>query len=338
MSRQSSNHTPINFDNLLSRYQQKVATIGKNVGGSKMSSNIPNILLVIGVVAFVGAFTFSINQTQTSTNTRADAANGQSRPDEFYIANATSPFRTTTQYPKSYNGKTIPSSVYSEGESKYSFVSNKQKQKTYIIDRVGKYYMYTDLLTEKGIQVEAVPSNVTFDLIEKKVPELEKKVRTELVDNVDFTFIKAWTTTDQNDFKTQLRAKYGGDDLTSAADEKLTMYKERLQNGEPIETVLLASNVDQELLMLNNNEENLKITNYVRDDNFVKDMQNMRVNDPGFNTFIFGQNANEVSEIYDIGDDTKKIRKILIYATLVEKNEYPSLLEIYQRKNNLFSF
>lgn len=337
MSRQYTNHTPIDFDNLLNKYQKKIATIGKNVSGSRVSSNIPNILLVIGVVAFVGAFTFSINQTQTSTNTRASAANGPKPSKEMYIANISSPLKTISQYPKSYNGTEIPQSIYSEGEKKYNQLADKQLVKTYIIDQVGKYYVYMHLLGEKNLLTETPVQNPTFDLIEQKVPELEEIARKELVDNIDFSYIKAWSVLDFNNHKSEIQSQFGGQNKAKA-EEIITQYQEALKNGESIENILEQSNQNTDLDLLNNNELNRTIQNYIRDDNFVRNRINLKATDNNFHNFLFGQNINEVSEIYEVGDENKKYLYLIVYPTQIKQGDYKSILELFQQKSSLFSF
>ncbi len=336
MSRQFSNHTPIDFDNLLNKYQKRIATIGKNVSGSRMSSNIPNIFLVIGVVAFVGAFTFSINQTQTSTNTRASATNGPKAPKQMYIANAASPLRTLTQYPKTYKGTAIPQTIFSEGEKKYTELPDKKMVKTYIIDQVGKYYVYMDLLGEKNLLTETPTQNPTFDIIEKKVPEMEKIARSELVDNIDFTYIKAWSVLDFNNHKTEIQSKFAGQNKEKA-EEIITQYQNDLKNGESIESVIVRANQNTDLDLLNNNELNQDVQNYIRDDNLIRNRMNLKVTDNNFHNFLFGQNTNEVSEIYEVGDENKKYMYMIVYPSQIKQGEYKSLLELFQQKSSLFS-
>ena len=54
-----------------------------------------------------------------------------------------------SEYPKSYNGQIIPEELYLEIKNHY--LVNTKARKNYVIDKIGRYYIYQDVLTENGL-------------------------------------------------------------------------------------------------------------------------------------------------------------------------------------------
>lgn len=332
-----NNHTPLNVNNLFDRYTKpQFASLGKNQA-EQTHSNLPNLFLVFAVLLFVGAFSFNLTQSQTSTNTRASAlqtANKTSATLNARIAGFTN-LEELKEYPTQYKGQTIPSSIFTDGEKKYENVTNKNNVKSYLIETVAKYYIYNDVLTEKGIINNNQSSEPTFAIIEDKIELLEKQVKENVVSSIDFAFIKAMQVTDNNDFRNQIESTYGSN-LNNKANELVTKYREMLINGESIDTVLAAVKTDKELNLINNNEINTKILHYSRDDDFIRNNQNLKFKDNNFHNFLFSQTENQVSEVYEMGDSQKKYLYMIVYPLKVRQNEVETLNELYKQKLDLF--
>lgn len=328
-----NNHTPLNINNLFDRYAKpKFATLGRNTGPAS-SSNIPNIFLMVAVLTFSISFAYSINKTQTSTNTRAS---GIQTTNFAKLSMATAAFNqahTRTTYPTKYNNESIPSSIFTEGEQKYSDVSDKNLVKKYLIQTVAKYYIYSDILQQKSL-ITPNSQPVTLALVEEKVPELEKLVRKNAISNIDFVYIKAWQDFEKHDTKNTIQSKFGPQ-AKEKAIEKLNEYKSKLESGENIDTVLEQANNDADLAILNNNENNRKILEYIRDDNFVRNKQNLKIQDNNFNNFLFEQSEGKVSEVYEIGDTNKKVMAIIVYPLRKADQDFASINELIQSKLTL---
>ena len=321
-----SNHTPLNLNNLFDRYSKpQIATLGKNKAGA-MSSNVPNIFLVFSVLLFVGAFSFSLYQTQTSTNTRA------SEQQEIPIGHRTVtklPFDSFTSYPTSYNGEEIPQSIYTSGEEAYSYVTNKNETKKYIIDRVARYYVFTEILAEKGLYTKPDMSTMDFTRLEAEIPEMEDQIKNNLITTSEWGFIKArFALTPNEDL-----IKNNFPDMKAKAQEKVNEYKSKMeQNPSGIEDLISNSNADSDLMTLNNAEQNEYKRNYQAD-------QQAFFSDDQFHEFLYSVEPGKVSEVYTLKNaKDMPYAYLVVYMNNLEKKEYSTIDEALNAKKNLFNF
>ncbi len=333
------NNTPLNLNHLFDSYTKpKSVSTGKNTGETS-TSNLPNLFLVLSVLLFVGAFSFSLTRTQTSTDTRASTQmSGNALAGRLAAKVAGySALEQLSSYPTSFNGERIPQELYVSAEKTYQNLPDQKIVKTYITETVAKFYLFRKALNDKN-----VPTNVSndppedFNLVEKAVPELEKKVKENVIDSIDFAYIKGNLSIDHNDNKDKIKNEFGNT-LQDKVNEKITQYQNLLKETPDYESVLTQANSDSELKLINNYEPNSVIKNYIKDDDFIRNNLNFKFKDNGFHNFLFSQTQNQVSEIYQMGDENKKYLNMVVLPIALRDNQYDSFNEFYQANLNLFN-
>lgn len=322
-----NNHTPLNVNNLFDRYTKpQFASLGKNQA-EQTHSNLPNLFLVFAVLLFVGAFSFNLTQSQTSTNTRASAI---SNHVPNYSDLETSPFNKVTNYPKQFNGQDIPTSIYTEAEEKYKNISSNKEVKTYILDQVHKYFIYKTVL---GQTVET--TSLTFNIIEQEIPKLEKQILTSHVTSTDFRYIYA--TFDDLPLDKEVLKKYSDkNQIKTAALEIIQKYKSKFNSEDP-QIVVSQAELDKDLILLNNDADFIDIRNYTKDSNLLEKI-NLMDNKEKFNEFIFSQQVNTASDPYTLTFNGKAYAYLIVYPISMNTNQYNSLSDLFKQTKDQFSY
>lgn len=329
----SHNYTDLN--STLSPTTDKVVSLSPSTEGAscasslnnKKLSKLSNLAILVGVIALVGAFAFTITRSQQTTGSRASIGtlvNADSATIPQSLA-----FMTVTvkNYPKTYNGKTIPQSIYNEANESYKGVEQ-QKLKNYVINRVVLYYIMRDVLKENEIPFTDIGDNPTFSQIESALPDLKKEVDENLLSSADFAFIKAYHNYFNND--QQAREKFG-DNIQPKAMEIITNYRdELLKNRDNPQIVIDKANSDADLSLLTNGEQAKYITNYFADLNNVAD-QGEYIYDEEFDDLLFQMREGDVSPVIGLNSQSPYMY-VVVYPTKISIKKYQSLKDIVSQR------
>lgn len=136
--------------------------------GSKHTAKLASLSILFAIMVVFGSVAYVSNNRQTSS-TRASSEN------LFGPASISSEEKaltsSVTEFPKTYKGRAIPESLFTEGNQKYIAIPAVER-KAYIINRIVLYYIYDDVLTTNSIAHTKITPPVTFDGIEAAVPSL----------------------------------------------------------------------------------------------------------------------------------------------------------------------
>ncbi|MEI6532690.1 MAG: hypothetical protein WCO06_02530 [Candidatus Roizmanbacteria bacterium] len=241
------------------------------------------------------------------------------------LSNNTVSTQTQSKYkklPKSFKGTPIPTSIYDRAYNKWWQIEDKKKE-TYVTDTIKKYYTYREILKSNNVPISQYPENPTFDEIEADWYKMQQYAQKELVSSTDFLYIIA--RYQGSSTRNEASAKFG--DLKIKAKELIEKYRTLLDKpAVNVYYVMNLANTDKDLILINNNWKSEYIKNYTAD-------QKKFYTDTGFHSFLFSQEENKVSKIYEIEDEKPfgKFAYLIIYPTRINNRVYMTLEEAYNK-------
>ncbi len=292
-----------------------------------------NIFLVLGVVVFVASLAFAITRTPETTGSRASTDTLD--PSQLAEMPESTAFLTKTieNYPRSYNGVTIPASLYTEADRKL-FTVQEDRRKKYIINRVTLYYVMRDVLKAHEVNFTDPGESPSFEQLENSLPAMKQAVDQNLLSIADFALVKAYSLTFRNDDRA--RAKFG-EDLRPKARELIEKYRSQMEaNPSDLETVVNAANRDADLQLLTNGETVEYFKDYFADLNNVPEQDNY-IYDEEFDDILFSLTPNQVSPVLTLNSQAEYLY-FVVYPTRIEKKEYQSLKDIVAEKLSLIGY
>ncbi len=292
-----------------------------------------NILLVFGVVLFVASLAFAI--TRTPETTGSQASTDTLDPSQLADMPESTAFLTKVveNYPRSYNGVAIPSSLYTQAD-RALFTVQEEKRKKYIINRVTLYYVMRDVLNANSITFSDPGEAPSFQELENALPAMKQAVDQNLLSIADFAIVKAYSLTFRNDDKA--RAKFG-EDLRPKAQELVEKYRSQMEsNPSELDSIVEAANKDADLQLLTNGEQVEYFRNYFADLNNVPEQDNY-IYDEEFDDILFSLTPNQVSPVLTLNSQAEYLY-FVIYPTRIDIKQYQSLKDIIAEKLSLIGF
>lgn len=292
---------------------------------------LSNLVLLVGVIALVGSLAFAITRTQQTTGSRASTDTLE--PSKLANITESTAFmtRTVTSFPKSYNNKPIPQTIYNEANVTY-FTVDTEKRNRYIINRVTLYYIMRDALKENNVSFTDPGETPTFTQIEEALPAMKQTLDSNLLSTADFAFVKAYFTSFNND--AAARAKFGAN-LEPKARELVEKYGQQF-NGNNLEQIVENANNDPELQLLTNAEKAMYFKGYFADLNNVPEQDNY-IYDEEFDDIIFTLPVNQASPLIGL-NSLSPYMYIIIYPTKIDIKKYKSLKDIVAQKLPLIGY
>lgn len=300
-------------------------------------SKLINLFLLFSFIVFVGAITFAIQRTTTSTNTRASSdgipKEVKSSSSHLPITDAEYSYtREFTKVPKQFKGEKIPDVYLSDALKMYDKVPKEEVEK-YVANRVILYYSIKQALQDTNISFTET-SNAGFWHIEQRVPELRALARKNILSKADFALIKAQYRANTN--QEEVNVSFGSD-AEVIAKQKIEEYQKKIsENPTKYEVILHEANTDEQMIILNNKEKNTVFYNYTSDDNDIPIQENY-IFDPEFDDILFSQTPGQTSPVLQLNSQVPYIY-FVIYPIKIEEKKYRSTLDIVQSYIKDFTF
>ena len=268
-----------------------------------------NFLMVLSVSAFLLSASYYVQQTQFSSSSRAAGP----RPSQTPLGDV---------FPKYYKDEVVPKNIITDLVQSAKAKDVKFPQ-TYAKERITKYYIYKDVLTENNIPLP------TKDNIDDYIDQMEDLIKQYLLSKADFAFVMARFKDQPN--VPELTEKYG--DLEERAKAIMDTYTGLFNDPtySPSQ-VVDAANKDEQLIAMNLGEENRYIEDYGV-------TQTVLIDDPTFQDFLFKQKEGEVSSPYLLKTTTgNPFAYVIVYPTSMTVRKFNSLNTIISEKYPYFKY
>lgn len=301
--------------------------------------NVVNLFLICAVLLFVASLVYSLRTNTATTDTQASDI--QTTPILTITpppsnANEEPPFlvQQLQEYPVSYDGQSIPDSLYEEIQTAYTD-SDPKKVQEYTVQLVGQYYILNDVLQQNEIYSSAAAqldeNGMTYQGLVTAVPELISLAEDNLVSTIDYAIVIARVAGPNVEHSTRVRERFSEDEIRIEAETLINTYQQRFTE-EPTnyETIIEEANQDEELVFLS--LDNFSLIN--RDQTIEDDLF---FTDPSFNDFLFTLTEGDVSDLRVIRDGDIEIAYVTVFPIQINATEYDSLEEIYQQNISLFN-
>ncbi|OGK52406.1 hypothetical protein A2966_01925 [Candidatus Roizmanbacteria bacterium RIFCSPLOWO2_01_FULL_41_22] len=178
---ESNNFTPLKGQDSPTIYVSKNANF-QTVSSDSRSNLITTILLVVAVICLIFSISYSMINSQITKNSKASTI--QPQPTLRVIKIESPLIAAISEYPKSYNGQIIPEELYLEIKNHY--LVNTKARKNYVIDKIGRYYIYQDVLTENSLYFVESEETGEFARLLADEKTMEKIIIDKLVTHGDF--------------------------------------------------------------------------------------------------------------------------------------------------------
>lgn len=295
-----------------------------------------NIFLLFSFIVFVGAITFAIQRTTTSTNTRAssdglptEVKSGSILPIAAEELSYTQGF---SKVPKQFKGEEVPA-VYLEDALKMYSQLPKEEVERYAANRVIMYYSLKQALQDTNISFTET-ANAGFWDIEQRVKELQTTVRKNILSVADYALLKAQYRANAN--LEEVKAAFGSD-AEPVARQKIEEYQKKLaEDPSNFEVILHQANTDEQMMILNNKEKNKVFRGYTADNNDIPIQENY-IFDAEFDDILFSQVAGQTSPVLQLNSQVPYVY-FVIYPIKIEEKKYRSSSEIVQSYIKDFTF
>ncbi len=268
-----------------------------------------NFLMVFSLSAFLLSASYYVQQTQFSSSSRAAAP----RPTQMPLGDV---------FPKAYKDEVVPANIINDLVQTAKTKDIKFPQ-TYAKERIIKYYIYKDVLTESNIPL---PNK---DNIDDYIDEMEDLINQYLISKADFAYVMA-RFKDQHNID-QLTEKYGN--LEERAKIIMATYAGLFNDSSYSPSqVVEAANKDEQLIAMNMGEENRYIEDYGGN-------QSVLVDDPTFQDFLFKQKEGAVSPSY-ILKSTMGIpfAYVIVYPSSIKVKKFNSFNTVISEKYPYFKY
>ena len=279
------------------------------------TSKYLNLFLSASFILLVISLTILVGKSQFANSSKAAGIDFNPATKTF---SGHSPVSALSYFPKKYNNVAIPQKIYEEGAGKIGGAVD-EKTREYINDRVVRYFVYKNILSQP-----IDTSNLTFNMITNELQntDLENKVQEQLVTSIDFAYIKARFDFGVNKDKAQAAFP----DLKNKATEEIKKYRQQLENAnndvDSIVKVVLASNTDADMQLINNHEENKFFIKYHPDNKVF-------VADTGFDNFVLQQPLHTVSKTYTVKlEDGTPAQYVIVYIFKTDRKQYNNIDEL----------
>ena len=273
--------------------------------------NIIDLFLFVSITCCIVSFGYSVQKNIFQKNSKASTDTQSIAP----IYNSIT--KVVTKLPIAYKGIEIPPNIIDEAKKEFPNIDKSERDKTYLIDKISRYYIYADALKEAGENVSYVNS---FEDLKKQVFVLEYKVDKLLVKNMTFAYVLAQTVGPTIEHSNLVRQKYTDQNaINQKAIEILEKYRKKLiDNPNDYENILEEALKDEDLMFLNaNNKNSISVRNNYRINDLLFPFEKDRINN-----LIFTQKLNIVSEVLPInnksGNDSIIGYMIIMPISIVE--------------------
>lgn len=268
-----------------------------------------NFLMVFSISAFLLSASYYVQQTQFSSSSRASTP----RPTQMPLGDV---------FPKAYKDEVVPANIINDLIQSAKSKDIKFPQ-TYAKERITKYYIYKDVLSENNIPL---PNN---EKIDDYIDEMEDLIKQHLLSKADFAYVMA-RFKNQPDIE-QLTEKYGNleDRAKTIMDTYTSLFNDPSYSPEQ---VVEAANTDEQLIAMNLGEENRFIKNYGEN-------QTVIIDDPTFHDFIFSQKEGSVSSAHVLKTGSgSPFAYIIVYPTSLSVRKFNSINTIISEKYLYFKY
>ncbi len=299
--------TPLNTSEL--NYTRLDVNSFKKKHYSSGLKNGINFLMVFSLSAFLLSASYYVQQTQFSSSSRAAAP----RPTQMPLGDV---------FPKAYKDEVVPTNIINDLVQTAKTKDIKFPQ-TYAKERITKYYIYKDVLTENNIPL---PNNENID---DYIDEMEDLIKQHLLSKADFAYVMA-RFKNQPDID-ELTEKYGNleDRAKTIMDTYTGLFNDPSYSPEQ---VVEAANKDEQIIAMNLGEENRYIKDY-------GESQTVIIDDPTFHDFIFSQKEGAVSPAYVLKTGSgSPFAYIIVYPTLLSVRKFNSINTIISEKYLYFKY
>jgi hypothetical protein len=290
-------------------------------------NKLANLLSIGALAIFSLSITYAVIGSQFTTGTKAAAALSPT-PVKNYNFTILDRY---TKLPKTYKGTEIPQRIYDEAAAKYGQLDTTEK-KQYVNKMVMMYLMYHDVLAQEADYDPVDIETLSFTTIEDDLIKnlLEQQVNERGITNMDYCFVSARFALGPNPEK--LKEKYP--DVRAKAKELVEKYQNLLNNNpEDAESIVAASNDDEDIKTLNNERQINECHK-----NYTLDKKEFYV-DPGFNQLLLKTEEGTTSEIYTIKPDSLPEHSYVVtYMQRVAKHPINSLEELIETGIKDFTF
>lgn len=298
-------------------------------------NKLTNIFLLFSFIVFVGAITFAIQRTTTSTNTRASS---DGLPKEV-ADRGTLPPLSDTEYsytreilkaPKQFKGEAVPDDYLQQALTMYN-KSPKEEVERYVANRLVLYYSMKQALKDTNIAYQE-PANQNFYNIEERIGELRTLMKKNILSVADFALIKAQFR--NNDNFSEVEAVFGSS-AEQVAKEKIDEYAAKM-TAQNYEAIAEEANLDEQLQILNDKEKNKVFYGYTDDDN-DSPVQETYIFDEEFDEILFSLQPGQPSQVYQLNSLVPYVY-FVVYPIRIEEKKYRSTDEIVQNYIKDFTF
>jgi hypothetical protein len=292
----------------------------------KNNQKFINLFLIGSVILLVVALGVKVVTSQFSNGSKAAGLTYNPTTKTF---TGHSPVSVWTSFPKKYNGIEIAPSVFTDATKIYG---NNDRAREYINDKVARYLIYSDVLSQERDSIPQNPNKLTFAMAENGVTELENQVKETSITSINFIFFKARFAFGMND--TKVKAKYS--DPQTKAREMIQKYQQLVKDANGDENKIAkifndSNNNDPDLTFINNHEPNMAFAKYHPDDTVFPA-------DPGFDQFLLQQKEKTVSDIYTIKlEDGSPSQYAFVYVFKKDVSKYNTVDELVKDKLSNFS-
>lgn len=301
-------------------------------------AKLSNLSLLVGIMVFVGSIAFAIQRSQTSTNTRAGTNEDLQQAASCFgpqclLKRDYAITDTFTTMPKTFEGKTIPTSIMDDAKKAYPN-ANAEALNRYVINRVVMYYLITSELKKKNISYPAVQEN--WSSIERSFSRLKKLAIDNLVSTADYDYIQIRFAGQLN--IAQLNDQYGDEDaIRTKAEELAKKYQEKAKsNPSSFVSVMQEAKIDPVVSDFNNYDlAGYRVKDYYADLNDVAD-QSEYIFDNDFDPILFNLQQGQVSDIITLNKEAPYVY-IIVYPTKIVKRDYQSFKELVTKYSSQFN-
>lgn len=300
----------------------------------------PNIVLALGVIALVGAISFSVTVSQTTQDTQASEVVLQPTPTIGKSPAEPAPPPYLESFPTNIAGTEIPESLYGEGKALYDHLTEIESDRV-VINRTVEYFAYRNALISNGITLpEDVTSEITpldqmpesFFQMERELDALEEVVTRYLVTHADFYFLIFRFLQNTPEENERVEANLGESQQAVALELANEYQSKMLEQPNDIETILSEAESDERLQILNSQSD---YSMNMRELFTVEDT--LLSSDEEFHTMLYNLEESIPSEPYEYANPVgNPLGYVVVLPTAILQGEYETSDEVIQA--NLSSF
>lgn len=156
-------YTPLDIDHLQSELKGKRG---------------PTILLIIGIVAFLGSLTYAVTGIKVQSETKAEVKKSPLQISAVPLALNPVP-DIVKEFPTTYGDTKIPESLYTDIKTVYAI--DTPGRKNYVLDKVLRFYVYREVLGEENLSFVQSEQEGEFAKLIEEVTAMELIIKENLI-------------------------------------------------------------------------------------------------------------------------------------------------------------